>query len=140
MLILGAARESQTHQQQAVRNPQPKQQPPPNMQPQQQVNMMGTPQRLKPILKTSPGTNPHTSQVQPQNQNQPQLPELTNDDIDFEDGQEGMDNESQDVPKWRRKTPGSKNKKDAKKMAAKAALLALYNLTYPEENEDVNMG
>ncbi|XP_014230354.1 double-stranded RNA-specific editase 1 isoform X1 [Trichogramma pretiosum] len=106
----------QTHQQQAVRTPQPKQQPPPNMQPQQQVNMMGTPQRLKPILKTSPGTNPHTSQVQPQNQNQLQLPELTNEDIDFEDGQEGMDNESQDVPKWRRKTPGLKVNRKLKRL------------------------
>lgn len=27
----------------------------------------------------------------------------------------------------------AKNKKDAKKAAAKAALLALYNLTYPED-------
>lgn len=36
----------------------------------------------------------------------------------------------------------AKNKKDAKKFAAKAALHGLYNLVYPEEkeSEDVNMG
>ena len=36
----------------------------------------------------------------------------------------------------------AKNKKDAKKIAAKAALHALFSLVYPEEKEgeDVNMG
>lgn len=35
----------------------------------------------------------------------------------------------------------AKNKKDAKKLTAKAALLALYNLVYPDDKEadDVHM-
>jgi dsRNA-specific ribonuclease len=134
----------QVKQQQQQQTPQQQQQPQQvkQQQQQQQQQQQNTPQpqRLKPILKSSanvqgPQTNqgqiqgqnfnqnqqnqPQQQQQQQQQQKQQQLVEqqASNNGMDTAEPQnDGTDSEVQDVPKWRRKTPGLKVNRKLKRL------------------------